>query len=127
MPQGIRELLAEASANVPTLSVAEVRGRLGDEHVALIDVRDAVEIAETGTLPGAVHASRGMLEFHIDPASPYHKEVFASGRELVFYCKSGGRSMLAAERARAMGVPRVASMTGGMQAWLEAGGPVSRE
>ena len=124
MKKGVKDLLADANSRVKAYTVDEVRNRLDDEGVVLIDVRDEAELGETGKLPGAVHASRGMLEFYIDPGSPYHKDVFDSGKELVFYCKSGGRSALAAQRAQEMGLERVASMTGGMLAWKEAGGPV---
>lgn len=124
MKKSIKDLLTEANDRITTYSADEVKQRLGDQGVVFIDVRDAPELRETGTLPGAVHASRGMLEYYIDQDSPYHHEVFDSGKELVFYCKSGGRSALAAQRAQEMGVGRVASMAGGMLAWQEAGGPV---
>lgn len=126
MRKGIKDLLAEANGSVKSYSVEEVKGLLDDEDVVFIDVRDEAEVRDMGKLPGAVHASRGMLEFYIDGSSPYHMDVFDSGKELVFYCKSGGRSALAAHRAQEMGVERVASMTGGMLAWNEAGGPVER-
>lgn len=124
MKKGIKDLLAEANGRVKTYSVDEVRGLLGDDRIAFIDVRDEPELRETGTLPDAVHASRGMLEFYVDEGSPYHMDVFDSEKELVFYCKSGGRSALAAQRAQEMGVENVASMAGGMLAWKEAGGPI---
>lgn len=124
MKKGIKDLLAEANSRVKTYSVDEVRGLLGDDGVAFVDVRDEAEVRETGKLPGAVHASRGMLEFYVDQGSPYHMDVFESGKEIVFYCKSGGRSALAAQRAQEMGVERVASMAGGMLAWKEKDGPV---
>lgn len=124
MKKGIKDLLAEANGRVKAYTVDEARGLLDDDGVVFIDVRDEAELRETGKLPGAVHASRGMLEFYVDEGSPYHMDVFDSGKELVFYCKSGGRSALAAQRAQEMGVERVASMTGGMLAWKEAGGPV---
>ncbi|MEE9159050.1 MAG: rhodanese-like domain-containing protein, partial [Gammaproteobacteria bacterium] len=76
--------------------------------------------------PGAVHAPRGMLEFYIDAASPYHKEIFSSGKKIVFYCASGGRSSLAAQLAMEMGLPDVVHIGGGFKAWVKAGGPVER-
>lgn len=124
MKKGIKDLLAEANGLVKTYSVEEVRSFLDDDGIVIVDVRDEVELRETGKLPGALHASRGMLEFYVDEGSPYHMDVFRSGKEIVFYCKSGGRSALAAQRAQEMGVEQVASMTGGMLAWKEAGGPV---
>jgi rhodanese-related sulfurtransferase len=124
MKKGIKDLLAEANSQVRTYTVDEAKRLLDDEDVVFIDVRDEPELRETGTLPGAVHASRGMLEFYVDESSPYYLQVFGSGKELVFYCKSGGRSVLAALRAQEMGVGRVASLAGGMLAWKEIGGPV---
>lgn len=123
MNKGVKDLVDGANRRVKSYTVDEARGRLDDPDVVFVDVRDAAELQETGTLPGAVHASRGMLEFHIDPSTPYHMDVFDSGKELVFYCKSGARGALAAERAQEMGVGRVASLSGGMLAWKEAGAP----
>lgn len=120
----LQDLVASANATVKSYTVDEARAHLDDPDVAFVDVRDRPELDETGTIPGAVHASRGLLEFHVDPGSPYHLDVFDSGKELVFVCKSGGRSALAARRAQEMGVGRVASLAGGMLAWHGGGGPV---
>lgn len=124
MKKGIKDLLAEATARVKTYEVEDAKNLLGSEGAVFIDVRDEPELRSDGKLPGAVHASRGMLEFYIDAESPYHKDVFDADREFVFYCKSGGRSALAAQRAKEMGLERVASMNGGFKAWTEAGGKV---
>ena len=124
MKKGIKDLLAEANERIKTYTVDEAKRLLDNDDVVFIDVRDEPELQETGKLPGAVHASRGMLEYYVDEQSPYHREIFDSGKEFVFYCKSGGRSALAAQRAQEMGLERVASMAGGMLAWKEAGGPV---
>ena len=124
MIKGVKDLLDEANSRIKTYSVGEVEQLLDDDDVAFVDVRGEHEVRETGKIPGAVHASRGMLEFYVDAASPYHKEVFASGKEIIFYCRSGGRSALAALRAQEMGVERVAHMAGGMLAWEDSGGPV---
>jgi 2-methylaconitate isomerase len=77
-----------------------------------------------GKIPGAVHASRGMLEFHADPESPYFKDVFSPDRRLILYCASGGRSALAASRLQEMGFSNVAHMAGGIKAWKDASGSV---
>src|SRR5690606_18958113 len=98
---------------------------LGRGDAVFVDVRDAPELAG-GRIPGAVHASRGMLEFLIDPESPYHKQVFAEPKEFIFYCKSGARSALAAQSAQEMGLARVATIEGGLNAWEEGGGEVER-
>lgn len=124
MKKGIKDLLAEATAQIKTCEVEEVKNMLGRNDTVFIDVRDEPELRNDGKLPGAVHASRGMLEFYIDSGSPYHKDVFDQDKEFVFYCKSGGRSALAAQRAKEMGMQRVASMNGGFKAWTAAGGKI---
>ncbi|MGH8148058.1 MAG: rhodanese-like domain-containing protein [Rhodanobacteraceae bacterium] len=125
MEKNIKDLLAEAAAHVKTYEVDEAKNLLGHGDVVFVDVRDEPELHSDGKLPGAIHASRGMLEFYIDRVSPYHKDVFDTDKEFVFYCKSGGRSALAAQRAKEMGLVRVASMNGGFKAWAEHGGPVA--
>jgi rhodanese-related sulfurtransferase len=124
MKTTVKDLLEKANSQIKTYEVADAMKRLEEKDVVFVDVRDEPELQDGGKIPGAVHASRGMLEFYIDPASPYYKEVFSSATELIFYCKSGGRSALAAQRAQEMGLERVASMKGGFPAWKEQGGPV---
>lgn len=124
MTKGFKQFVAEANAVVETIPVGSALERLGEDGIAFIDIRDANELARDGKIPGAVHASRGMLEFHADPDSPYHKEVFASGKKLLLYCASGGRSALAAQRLQEMGLTNVAHVGGGIKAWKEANGPI---
>ncbi len=124
MEKGYKQLIAEANAMVETIPVVEAMQKLNIEDIAFIDIRDLPELERDGKIPGAVHASRGMLEFLADPESPYHKDIFASGKKLILYCASGGRSALAAQRLQEMGLDSVAHMNGGMKAWKEAGGPV---
>ena len=124
MSKGYKQLLAEANSSIETIQAADAMRHLQSEDVVFIDVRDLPELERDGTIPGAVHASRGMLEFHADPESPYHKDVFASGKKLILYCASGGRSALAAQRLQDMGLTRVAHIGGGIKAWKEANGPV---
>ena len=95
--------------------------RFDEDGVLFVDVRDAPELPR-GMIPGAVHVSRGMLEFHIDPESPYYKDEFSGAEELVFYCAAGARSALAAQSAQKMGLKHVAHIAGGFPAWKEAGG-----
>lgn len=116
-----KELVAQANAVITTMSVAEVAAQVGREDVVLVDLRGDTEVATSGTLPGAIHVQRGMLEFVIDPTSPYHNPVLGSDKAFIFYCASGGRSALAAQQAQAMGLPHVAHMGGGLKAWKEAG------
>jgi rhodanese-related sulfurtransferase len=124
MKKGIETLLAEANAVIENYTVQDAMAKVEDEGVAFIDLREVDELHREGKLPGAVHAPRGMLEYYIDPESPYHKEIFSSGKEIIFYCASGGRSALAAQTAQEMGLSSVANLAGGLIAWKEAEGPV---
>jgi rhodanese-related sulfurtransferase len=124
MNKGFKQLVAEANAAVETITMTDAMQQLQNEAVVFIDIRDLPELERDGKIPGAVHASRGMLEFHADPDSPYHKDVFASGKKLILYCASGGRSALAALRLQEMGFDDVVHMGGGLKAWKEANGPV---
>jgi rhodanese-related sulfurtransferase len=123
LKKGYKALLAEAEATVRTLSVAEAQALHGRADVQFVDLRDPRELQREGKIPGAFHAPRGMLEFWIDPESPYYKDVFAPGKTFVFYCQSGWRSALATRAAQEMGLPDVCHVGGGYRAWQEAGGP----
>ncbi|HEV2558868.1 MAG TPA: rhodanese-like domain-containing protein [Microvirga sp.] len=128
MPQtitrGYKQLLDEANARVETLNAADAMALQGRDDVVFVDIRDPRELEREGRIPGAVHCPRGMLEFWIDPESPYHKPVFAEDKRFVFFCAAGWRSALAAATAQDMGLKPVAHMDGGFGAWREAGGPV---
>jgi rhodanese-related sulfurtransferase len=128
MPQtihrGYKALLAEANAKIETLSVDEAIPLAGRDDVVFVDLRDPRELEREGRLPGAVHCPRGMLEFWVDPESPYHKPVFAQDKRFVFFCAGGWRSALAAATAGDMGLKPVAHVEGGFSAWKKAGGPV---
>ena len=119
--KGYKELVTEANAVITTLSVAEAAAQVETEDTIFIDLRGDTELAHTGIIPGAVHVRRGMLELVIDPASPYYNPVFEAAKTFIFYCASGGRSALAAQRAQEMGLERVAHIGGGLNAWKEAG------
>ena len=118
------ELVTRANEAVRTLTVDEARDMHGRDDVVFIDLRDIRELAKTGRIAGAHHVPRGMLEFWIDPACPYHKPLFADDKTFVFYCATGWRSALAAKAAQDMGLQPVAHLDGGMTAWLEADGPI---
>jgi rhodanese-related sulfurtransferase len=124
LKKGYKRLVDEAYAEIETLTVEQAIAAAADDSVQLIDLRDIRELWREGAVPGAYHAPRGMLEFWVDPDSPYHKEVFSSGRKLVFFCAAGWRSALAAKTVQDMGVTPVAHIEGGFTAWKEAGGPV---
>jgi len=115
-------MLAQANAEIETISVAEARQFVGRDDVVFVDVREAAERAASGGISNSVHAARGFLEFHADPESPLHKPALASGKKLVVYCASGGRSALAAKTLKDMGIANVSSLAGGFAAWKEAGG-----
>ena len=119
-----RELIAEAEARVATIPAAEAFGLVGRDDVVLVDLRDPRELEREGRMPGALHCPRGMLEFWIDPTSPYHKPVFSEEKRFVFFCAGGWRSALAADVAQRMGLSPVAHIGGGFKAWKDAGGPV---
>ncbi|OYQ41613.1 rhodanese [Rhodoferax sp. TH121] len=122
--KGFRALVDEATAQITTYSVAEVRVRLQDPSVQIVDIRDIRELND-GTVRGAFHAPRGMLEFWVDPESPYHKPLFAdASKEFILFCGAGWRSALAAKTLQDMGMRNVAHMDGGWGAWREAGAPV---
>lgn len=117
-----KQLVDEASGKVRTLTVAEARSELGKPDVLFVDLRDVRELEREGRVPGALHAPRGMLEFWVDPESPYYKPVFGEGKQLVLYCQSGWRSALAAATLVDMGVPNVAHIATGYRGWKDAGG-----
>jgi rhodanese-related sulfurtransferase len=120
------EMVAAANAAVDQLSVEEAKPLVGRADVQFVDVRDSAELATQGKIPGAVHATRGMLEFYADPSSPAHKPELASGKRLILYCGSGGRSALAAKTLKDMGVDDVVNLVGGFGAWQQAGGEIER-
>ena len=128
MPQNItrsvEDLVAEANREIRSLSVAEAMALHGRDDVLFVDLRDVRELAKTSRIPGARHVPRGLLEFWIDPKRPYHKPFFAENKTFVFYCAVSWRSALATKAAQDMGLAPVAHLDGGLEAWIEAGGPV---
>ena len=118
------DLVAAANAQVRMLSIDEAAALHGRPDVVFIDIRDVREVAKTGKVAGAHHVPRGMLEFWIDPKSPYYKPFFGADATFVFYCAGGWRSALAAKTAQDMGLKPVAHMEGGMKAWLDKGAPI---
>ncbi|MCY4192143.1 MAG: rhodanese-like domain-containing protein [Rhodospirillaceae bacterium] len=125
--KGIKALVKEAYEKVETWTVDDAIRRVNDEDIQLVDIRDIRELWREGTVPGSVHAPRGMLEFWIDPDSPYHREVFATEKKLVFFCAAGWRSALAGKTVQEMGLANVAHIDGGFKAWKERGGPVEEK
>ena len=124
LKRGVKQLLAEANAQIPAISARDALALVGDPGIVFLDVRETVERQKTGGIKGSVHAPRGFLEFHADPESPSHIPALSSGKRIVVYCASGGRSVLAAKALAEMGVPNLVNLSGGFGAWREAGGPV---
>ena len=121
--KGFQKMVDEAKSRIKTLTLDEARAKHGRPDVLFVDLRDVRELEREGQIPGAFHCPRGMLEFWIDPDSPYYKDVFIPGKELVFFCNASWRSALAADTAQQMGVENVSEMDGGFTAWKKAGLP----
>ena len=124
--KGCKALVEEARARIETLPAEAAKGLLDDPGVQFVDLRDVRELDRDGMIPGAFHAPRGMLEFWVDPASPYFKDVFGSGQRFIFYCASGWRSALATAAVQDMGLGPVCHIDGGFNGWKAAGGPVAQ-
>ncbi|RTL73307.1 MAG: rhodanese-like domain-containing protein [Hyphomicrobiales bacterium] len=127
MPQKIvmssKAMVDAAKAAIEEIAPADAVKLAGRDDVVLVDIRDPRELERDGKVPGAFHCTRGMLEFWIDPESPYYKPIFAEDKKFVFFCAGGMRSALAAKTAQDMGLKPVAHVIGGYKAWKEAGGP----
>ena len=123
----VKDLVAEAKTQITTLSVEDARAKADAGEALLVDIRDPRELAREGRIPGAFHAPRGMLEFWIDPASPYHKEALATDKTLVLFCASAWRSALSVKTLQDMGVDNIAEIEGGFGAWRKSGAPVETD
>ncbi len=117
---GIKELCANAEKQIETITVDDALTLYQDDGVMIVDIRDIRELWRDGKIPGAYHAPRGMLEFWVDPESPYHKPIFLSGKRLVFYCGGGMRSALATLAVQQMGLDNLCHIEGGFAAWKQA-------
>ena len=121
MKKGYKDLLAEAEALVEAVNPSEAARLHARDDVVFVDLRDPREREREGTIPNAFSCPRGMLEFWIDPESPYHKPVFAEDKLFLFYCASGWRSALATKTALEMGLENVCHLEGGFTAWRDQG------
>lgn len=121
---GYQELIHEAMAEIETLPVETAQKLLTDPNVVFVDIRDVRELEREGMIPNALHAPRGMLEFWVDPDSPYYKPIFGEGKKLVLYCASAWRSALATQTLQKMGVPNICHVEGGFSAWKKAQFPI---
>jgi rhodanese-related sulfurtransferase len=121
---GVKTLVESARREIKEYTAAQAVDLAKDPKVLLVDIRDPRELAREGKVPGALHAPRGMLEFWVDPESPYFKPVFGEDRTFVFFCAGGLRSALTTKTLQDMGLAPVAHIEGGFAAWKAAGGPV---
>lgn len=124
MRKGYKAMLDEAMQAIVTLTPEQAADHLNKPDVVFVDIRDPRELERDGLIPGSFHATRGMLEFWIDPESPYHKPVFAEDKKFIFYCAGGLRSALATKTAKDMGLEKIAHIHGGLSEWKKAGLPV---
>lgn len=120
LKMGFKSLLAKANAEIESISVQDLAYVEDEPDTVIVDVRDASERESEGAIPGSLHASRGMLEFHADPSSPAHIDAFQVDRKIILYCGTGGRSALAAKTLQDMGYADVLSLAGGFAAWQVA-------
>ena len=123
--KGVKELCEHAETIIETWTVEQAKEHYGNDDVVFVDIRDIRELWRDGAVPGAMHSPRGMLEFWVDPNSPYAKEEFQSGKRFMFFCAGGLRSALAALAVHDMGLAPVCHLEGGYRAWKEAGGDVA--
>ncbi|QWE06426.1 rhodanese-like domain-containing protein [Polynucleobacter sp. JS-JIR-5-A7] len=120
---GYQALINSAMAQIETVPLDQAQELLSDSDTVFVDIRDVRELEREGMIPNALHAPRGMLEFWVDPDSPYYKPIFGEGKRLVLYCASAWRSALATETLQKMGVPNVCHLEGGFSSWKKAGLP----
>jgi rhodanese-related sulfurtransferase len=121
--KGIKKLIAEAEARSKGISVEAAKARLGEANTVFVDIRDVRELEREGMIPGAFHAPRGMLEFWVDPESPYYKPVFTEEKTFILYCQADWRGVLAAATLADMGMQNVLHLEGGFGEWRKAGAP----
>ncbi len=124
--KSVKEMVAEANKEVTIIPAQDAIKLVDSDDHVIVDLRDIRELKRTGKIPGAFSCPRGMLEFWIDPASPYHKEIFNQDKTYVFYCASGWRSALSAKAAQDMGLNPVAHIEGGFTAWADAKAPIEK-
>jgi rhodanese-related sulfurtransferase len=125
MPASVKQMLEAANAAVPRVTPVQAKEMIAKGNTLIVDVRDAPELQQSGKVAGAVHVSRGMLEFRADPESPYHDKNFDKGKTVIVYCASGGRSALVGKVLKDMGYDRVYNL-GAFKDWAESGGPVEK-
>jgi rhodanese-related sulfurtransferase len=125
MATSVKEMMEAANAAVPRITPAQAKEIIAQGNTLVVDVRDAAEVEKSGKVAGAVHVSRGMLEFRADPASPYHDKNFDKGKTVILYCASGGRSAMSGKTLKDLGYDKVYNL-GAFKDWAESGAPVEK-
>ena len=125
MATSVKQMMEAANAAVPRVTLEQAREMIAKGNTLVVDVRDAPEVEKSGKVAGAVHVSRGMLEFRADPESPYHDKNFAKDKTVIVYCASGGRSALSGKTLKDMGYEKVYNL-GGFKDWAENGGAIDK-
>lgn len=125
LKKGFKQLLAEAGARTRAITIEAAKARLGEPDTVFVDIRDVRELEREGMIPGAFHAPRGMLEFWVDPESPYYKPVFSPEKQYILYCAADWRGVLAAATLEEMGFANVLHLEGGFSEWKKAGAPTA--
>jgi rhodanese-related sulfurtransferase len=125
MATTVKQMLEAANAAVPRITPAQARQMMAQGNTLVVDVRDAPELEQSGKVAGAIHVSRGMLEFRADPESPYHDRNFVRDKTVIVYCGSGGRAALSGNVLKQMGYERVYNL-GAFKDWADAGGPIEK-
>ena len=125
MTTSVKEMMEAANAQVPRITPAQAQEMMAKGNALIVDVRDAPEVEKSGKVAGAVHVSRGMLEFRADPATPYYDMNFTKDKTVILYCASGGRSALGAKVLKDMGYAHVYNL-GAFKDWAESNGPVEK-
>ena len=125
--KSVGDMVKAAKAEIETMPPEEAMKRMNDDDFLLVDIRDPRELAREGRIPGAFHAPRGMLEFWVEPTSPYYKPIFGEGKKYVFFCAGAARSALSVKTLQDMGMENIAELGGGFGGWREAGGPIETD
>ena len=124
---GYRALIDDAMEKIETIAQDQAQELLQDPNAVFVDIRDIRELEREGIIPGAFHAPRGMLEFWVDPESPYFKPIFGEDKRFILYCASAWRSALATKTLQDMGLAHVCHLEGGFSAWKQANLPVAEK
>ncbi len=125
MATSVKQMMEAANAAVPRVTPAQAKEMIAKGNTLVVDVRDAAEVANTGKVAGAVHVSRGLLEFKADPESPTHDKSFDRNKTLLVYCGSGGRAALSGKTLKDLGYEKVYNL-GGFKDWADSGGPIDK-